>query len=148
MAVVPSPNVRAAVAESLNRDLSRVSEWCNLWGMKLNAGKTKTMIVSRSRTMHLQSPTITVGGTVLMESVELDILEVTFDSRLSFENHFRSISRSASQRLGILRKFWRVFFMIGCSSRDAFVVLFCLFWSTVLQCGALLLIHTLNYGTG
>ena len=30
MAVVPSQGVRVAVAESLNRDFSRVSEWCNL----------------------------------------------------------------------------------------------------------------------
>ena len=73
MAVAPSPGVRAAVAESLNRDLSRVSEWCNLWRMKLNAGKTKTMIVSRARSMHPQSPPLTVGGTVLKESVQLDI---------------------------------------------------------------------------
>ena len=52
MAVVPSPCVRVAVAESLIRDLGRVSEWCDLWGMKLNASKTETMKVSRSRTMH------------------------------------------------------------------------------------------------
>ena len=52
IAVVPSPCVRVAVAESLIRDLARVSEWCDLWGMKLNASKTKTVIVSRSRTMH------------------------------------------------------------------------------------------------
>ena len=45
MAVVPSPGVRVAVTESLIRDLSRVSEWCDLWGMKLNASKTKTMTV-------------------------------------------------------------------------------------------------------
>ena len=32
MAVVPSPGVRVAVTESLNRDLSRISEWCNLCG--------------------------------------------------------------------------------------------------------------------
>ena len=51
IAVVPSPGVRVAVAESLIRDLGRVSEWCNLWGMKFNASKTKTMIVSRSRRM-------------------------------------------------------------------------------------------------
>ena len=54
MAVVPSPGVRVAVAESLIRDLGRVSEWCDFWGMKLNATKTKTMIVSRSRTVHPQ----------------------------------------------------------------------------------------------
>ena len=67
MAVVPSPGVRVAAAESLIRDLGRVSEWCDLWGMKLNASKTKTMIVSRSRTMHPQSPTLTTCGTVLKE---------------------------------------------------------------------------------
>ena len=49
MAVVPSPGVRVAVAESLIRNFGRVSEWCDLWGMKLHASKTKTMIVSRSR---------------------------------------------------------------------------------------------------
>ena len=32
MAVVPSPGLRVAVAESLIRDLGRVSEWCDLWG--------------------------------------------------------------------------------------------------------------------
>ena len=52
MAVVSSPGVRVKVAESLNRGLGRVSEWCDLLGMKLNASKTKTMIVSRSRTVH------------------------------------------------------------------------------------------------
>ena len=50
MAVVPSPGIRVPVTESLIRDLGRVSEWCDLWGMKLNASKTRTMIVSRSRT--------------------------------------------------------------------------------------------------
>ena len=52
MAVVTSPGVRVAAAESLIRDLGRVSEWCDLWAMKLNASKTKAMIVSRSHTMH------------------------------------------------------------------------------------------------
>ena len=52
MAVVPSPGVRVAVEESLIRDLGRVSEWCDLWGMKLNASKTKTVIVLRSCAMH------------------------------------------------------------------------------------------------
>ena len=56
MTVVPSPGVRITVAESLKRDLGRVSEWCDLLGIKLNAGKTKTMMVSRSSTLHPQSP--------------------------------------------------------------------------------------------
>ena len=98
MAVVPSPGVRVTVAESLIRDLGRVSEWCDLWGMKLHASKTKTMIVSRSRTMHSQSTQLIIGGTVLKESDDLVILGVTFDSKMTFEKHLCSVSRAASQR--------------------------------------------------
>ena len=67
-----------------------------LWGMKLNASKSKTMIVSRSRTMYPQSPPLTIVRTVLKESDDLVILEVTFDSKLTFENHLRFVSRAAS----------------------------------------------------
>ena len=87
MAVVPSPGVKFTVAESLIRDLCRVSEWCDFLGMKLNASKTKTMIVSRPRTMHPQSPPLNIGGTVLKESDDLVILGVTFDSKMTFEKH-------------------------------------------------------------
>ena len=87
-AVVPFPRIRVAVAESLMRDLGRVSEWCDLCGMKLNASKTKTMIVSRSRTMQPQSPPLTIGGTVLMEYDDLVILGVTFDSKMPFRSIF------------------------------------------------------------
>ena len=97
MAVVPSPGVRVAVAESLIRDLGRVSEWCDHWGMKLNASKTKTMIVSRSRPMHPQSPPLTIGGTVLKESADLVILGVTFD--LSQENFLRDAQNNSSPAL-------------------------------------------------
>ena len=70
IAVVPSPGVRVTVAESLSCDLVKVNEWCDLWVMKLNASKTKIMIVSRSR-MHPQSPELTIGRTVLKESDDL-----------------------------------------------------------------------------
>ena len=46
---------------------------------------------------------------MLNESADLDILGVTFDPKMTFEKHLRSVSRAASQRLGILRKFWQVF---------------------------------------
>ena len=69
MANVPSPGVRVTAAESLIHDLGRVSECCDLWGMTLNASKTKTMIV-------------------LKESVDLVILGVTFDSKGTLRSIF------------------------------------------------------------
>ena len=96
--------------------------------------------------MHPQSPPLTIGETVLKESDDLVILGVTFDSKMTFEKHLRFVSRAASERLGILRKYWQVFheksLLVGC-----FRVLSCLFWCSVLQCGARLPIHRLNYWT-
>ena len=106
IAVVPSPGLRVEVTESLSRDLVKVSEWCDLWGIKFNVSKTKTMIVSRSGTIHPQSPALTIDGTVLKESDDLVISGVTFDSKMTFEKYLSSVSRAASQRLGILRKSW------------------------------------------
>ena len=148
MAVVLSPGVRVAVAESLIRDLGRVGESCDLWGMKLNVSKTKTMMRVRLRscTMHPQSPPLTIGGTVLKESDDLVTLGATFDSKLTFEKHLCSVSRAASQSLGILRKSWKVFHDRSLLGR-CFRVLSCQFWSIGLQCGAQLPIHTLNYWT-
>ena len=109
VAVVPFPGERVAISESMNRDLNRVSVWCNLWGMKLNANKTKAMIVSRSRTVHPQLTPSTLDGTVLKESADLVILGVTFDAKMTFEKHLRSVPSAAAQRLGIMRKSWQVF---------------------------------------
>ena len=77
--------------------------------MKLNASKTKTIIVSRTRTIHPQSPTLTIGGTVPKDYDDHVRLGVTFDSNMTFEKHLRPVSGAASQRLGTLRKSWKVF---------------------------------------
>ena len=61
--------------------------------MKLGASKTKTMIVFRSLTGHPQSPPLTIGGTLLKESDDLVTSGVTFDSKMTYEKHLRSVSR-------------------------------------------------------
>ena len=70
--------------------------------MKLNESRTKTMIVSRSRTVHPQLMLLTLDGTVLKESADLVILGVMFDAKKTFEKHLRSVSSTAAQRLGIM----------------------------------------------
>ena len=46
---------------------------------------------------------------MLGESADLFILGVTFDAKMTFEKHLRSVSHAAAQRLGIMRKSWQVF---------------------------------------
>ena len=67
------------------------------------------MIVSRSCTVHPQLTPLTLDGTVLKEPADLVILGVTFDAKMTFEKHLRSVSSAAAQRLGIIRKSWQVF---------------------------------------
>ena len=66
--------LRVTVAESLICDVGRVSVWCDLWGMKSNASKTKTIIVSRACKMPPQSSTLTIGGTVCWSFISATVL--------------------------------------------------------------------------
>ena len=113
--------------------------------------KSFSMAIRSRRLIHLQvthnaspvTPSLTIGGTVLKESDDLDILGVTFDSKMTFEKHLHSVSRAASQMHGILLKSWRVFHgrLLLCRCFRGFVLQF---WSNVLQCGSRLRLYTMN----
>ena len=109
LAHITSPNIRSDVTESLNRDLNKICTWCNLWGMRLNPNKTQGMIVSRSRTVFPPHPDLLVGRTSLNSCNSFKVLGVMFDSRFTLERHIRSISSSVAQKIGLLRKSFRIF---------------------------------------
>ena len=70
------------------------------------------MIVSRSCTVHPQLTPLTLDKSMLKDSADLIILGVTFDAKMTFEKHIRSVFSAAAQRLGMqLRGFqsWQVF---------------------------------------
>ena len=104
VAAIRSPQQRHEVALSLNRDLEKIRNWCSRWGMKLNASKTKTLLVSRSRTLVPPHPSLFIGNDKLAESESLTILGVTLDSHLTFQQHLINMSASAARKLGIVRK--------------------------------------------
>ena len=56
-----------------------------------------TKIVSRSRTMHPQSPSLTIGGTVLKESDDFVMLGLTLDSKITFESIFARFPKQLSK---------------------------------------------------
>ena len=84
VAVVPFPGERVAITEFLNCDLNRVSMWCNQLGMKLNASESKTMIVFRPHTIHLQLTPLSLDGTELKESADLVMLGLMFEAKMAF----------------------------------------------------------------
>ena len=143
LAHIPSPNLRSDVTESLNRDLSKISTWCNLWGMRLIPNKTQSMIVSRSRTVFPPHPNLLVGSTSPNSCEFFKIFGVTFDRKFTFERHIRSISSSVAQKIGLLRKSFRIFgdhdVLLRCFNALSFLV-----WSIAPLFGPLQLIPILN----
>ena len=67
------------------------------------------MIVSRSRNVFLPHPDLLVGSTSLNSCNSFRILGVMFDSKFTFERHIHSISSSVAQKVGLLRKSFRIF---------------------------------------
>ena len=126
LAVVPSSDKRSVISNSLNRDLAKISEWCRMWGMKMNPNKTQSMIVSRSRTLQPQHPDLFIDNVPLTTSDSFKILGVTFDSKFTFESHLCSVSSMIAQKLGLLRKAYKIF-------SDPCILLKC-FNSFILSC--------------
>ena len=61
-------------------------------GNETECEQAKSMIVSKSCTIHPLPTTLTLDGTVLKESADLVILGVTFDAKMTFEKHLRCVS--------------------------------------------------------
>ena len=75
----------------------------------MNANKTQSMIVSRSRTVQPHHPDLFIDGVPLTANNSFKILGVLFDNKLTFESHIRSVSSSIAQKLGLLRKSFKIF---------------------------------------
>ena len=67
------------------------------------------MFVSRSRTLIPPHPNLVIDNVPLTTSDSFKILGVNFDSKLTFEQHIRSVSSSVTQKIGILRKSFKNF---------------------------------------
>ena len=77
--------------------------------MNLNANKNQSMIVSRSRTVYPNHRDLFINNNVLTTCGSFKILVVLFDSTFTFEQHVRSTSSSVAQKIGLLRKSYKIF---------------------------------------
>ena len=68
-----------------------------------NPNKTKALFVSRSSTVNPTHGYLALFGVSIRVSPNLDIFDVKFDSKLTFENHVSGIVSLVSHRIGILR---------------------------------------------
>ena len=65
LTVIPKPSDRPRVEASILRDLKAVSRWCDEWCMTLNPSKTKSLVVSRSRTAYPVHGSLSLDGAIV-----------------------------------------------------------------------------------
>uniref|UniRef100_A0A3Q1FAP0 Uncharacterized protein n=1 Tax=Acanthochromis polyacanthus TaxID=80966 RepID=A0A3Q1FAP0_9TELE len=85
------------VATSLNRDLNKMKAWADKWKVTFEPSKCKAMMISRKR----KPSTIRLffGNCELTIKSELEILGVTFDSKLVWGEHISSVSKKLGKDL-------------------------------------------------
>ena len=96
--------------------------------------------------MHPQSQVLTISWTVLKQSDELVILEWHLIPRWLLRSNFARFPEQVSKAWFLEEVLASIPWSIDCFLGDAFGVLSCPFWTTVLQCGAWLPIYTLTTG--
>ena len=72
--------------------------------MKMNALKTKSFVVSRSRSSYPPHPNINIGNEKLENVDTMKFLGVIFDPKLTFVNHINYMTSRAASKIGIIRK--------------------------------------------
>ena len=85
---VPSPHRRPFIAESLNRDLTKISAWCKLSCMKMIPTKSQCMTVSRSITAFLPHPDLFIDDVQLTLCDAFNLLSITSGR----PNHSRTVT--------------------------------------------------------
>ena len=91
---------RSNMANSLERDLSTVTDWGAQWLVTFNSSKTKLLSVNRYRDP-VDIP-ISMAGRALPESSGFKLLGLNFSKDLTWNEYIRSIAKRAAMKVGSL----------------------------------------------
>ena len=88
---------------NINADLKKIDECYELIQMKRNS-KYQAITFGRVE----RNPVLTCEGTVIPVEDELELLGVTLDSELKFEDQIRKIGRKVSQQVVVLNRLKKI----------------------------------------
>ena len=145
LAVVRKATDRPAVADSLNRDLPGIQEWCNHWCVILNPNKTKALVVSISRTVSPPNGDLDFSVVSIWASPNLEILGAKFDSKLTIEDHVYGIFCFLCHSENWYFDFGEMYICVRLCYFIANLHSFSQSWSIVLQCEGQLLNVTFSF---
>lgn len=87
-------------SERLQNDLDNLQSWCDKNELPLNCDKCYTMSFSRKQDLSLNE--YVINNTIILRRDKLKDLGVTFDTKLTFNDHIAEITASAYKKLGFI----------------------------------------------
>ena len=87
---------------TLNHELNNINNWLTSNRICINADKTKYMIFSYRKLLHL--PNIKIGFATIEETNNIKFFGIIFDKHLTPKNHVDVIARKISKSVGTLFK--------------------------------------------
>ena len=87
---------------TLNHELNNVNNWQTANRICINTDKTKNMIFSYRKLLHLTN--IKIESATIEETNDILFLGIIFDIHLTFKHHVDVIARKISKSVGILFK--------------------------------------------
>ena len=94
-------NDLSRVEETINTDLASADKWFAQNGMKRNSSKYQAMVLGKNKGAELA---FKCDESQISISKTMELLGVTIDDKLNFENHIAKICRKVSQQIAVLKR--------------------------------------------
>lgn len=91
-------------ARKLQRDIDTIANWCRANNLELNIAKCNVMSFTRRTEATFQFFNYNINSTTLNRVQLIKDLGVFFDTKLSFENHIKNITKKAYRMLGFISR--------------------------------------------
>lgn len=91
-------------SRTLQMDIETIVNWCRNNNLQINISKCNVISFTRKREVSLQYFNYNIRGNTLNRVCAIKDLGVTFDSKLTFENHVNNITSKAYRMLGFISR--------------------------------------------
>ena len=116
--------LRHDLTEDMAKSLEAISKWLKQSGLKLNEEKTEMCLFSKS---DVATITVPLGQSVIRSSASINVLGVTFDSKLRWSTHINKAIGKANKALNaikLIRNFFTTTELVSLITSNFYSVLY------------------------
>ena len=88
------------IKNSIQKNLNKISDWCDLWGFKISLDKTVAVIFSHRKFHNIN---LSLNNQPIKVDNKAKFLGLIFDSRLSWKDHITYLEEKCKKRLQLMR---------------------------------------------